>query len=154
MKLKRIGMLAICIMALFTLTGCENKDVISKDDFISEAKKNDLITVDVTSQYSSYEYIKSATIAKNSNEWQIEFYVLDDADNAKSMFNTNKNIFENSKDNNSAELSKNMGNYSIYELISDGYFMYISRVENTLLYVKVKTTYKDTVKAIIKELGY
>ena len=139
---------------LVCLTGCGNKNMISKDDFITKAENNDLVVTDATNQYSSYGYITSATIAQHSDGWQIEFYVLDDAANAQSMFNTNKTNFENSKGGTATETSASMGNYSTYGLTSNGYYMYVSRVDNTLLYVRVKDTYKDKVKDVIKDLGY
>ena len=56
--------------------------------------------------------------------------------------------------NSSSESSSSMGNYSSYTLVSNGYYMHLCRVDNTLLYVKVSDTYKDSVKKLINELGY
>lgn len=70
------------------------------------------------------------------------------------MFNTNRSTFESYKGNSSSESSSSMGNYSSYTLTSNGYYMHLCRVDNTLLYVKVNDTYKDSVKKLIKELGY
>lgn len=90
----------------------------------------------------------------SSDGWQVEFYVLDDSANATAMFNTNKNIFENYKGNSSSEKSSSIGNSASYSLTSSGYYMYLCRIDNTLLYVKVQDIYKDTVKDLVKELGY
>ena len=90
----------------------------------------------------------------SSDGWQVEFYVLDNSANASSMFNSNRNIFENYRSNSSSEKSAITGNSSTYSLISSGYYMYLCRIDNTLLYVKVQDTYKNTVQNFVKALGY
>lgn len=70
------------------------------------------------------------------------------------MFDNNKSIFESYKIGLSAEKSTSFKNNSTYSLSSDGYYMYLSRVENTLLYIRVKDIYKDKVKTIVDKLGY
>ena len=70
------------------------------------------------------------------------------------MFLTNKTTFESYKSNSSTELKTTMGNYETYALTSGGYYMYVSRVDNTLLYLRVDDKYKATVKSLVEELGY
>lgn len=153
MKKKNIFLGIICFLILFT-TGCGNKKAITTADFISKTKELGYESSDVTSQYASYGYIKEATVARSKDGYQSEFYVLDNKSHAVSMFNTNKSIFESYKGNTSAEASANLGNYSSYTLTSSGYYMHICRVDNTLLYVKVKDQYKDNLKKLINELKY
>ena len=50
--------------------------------------------------------------------------------------------------------STNGKNYETYELISNGYYMYVSRIDNTLIYAYNKIEYEKEVKQIIKELKY
>ncbi len=50
--------------------------------------------------------------------------------------------------------SYGFGNYDIYSLTSNGDFMYLCRIDNTLLYIDVEDIYKDEVKEIIDELDY
>ena len=149
MKRKKILFTIICFLMLF-ITGCGNKKVITTDDFISKTKEMGYESTDITPQYASYGYIKEATVARSKDGYQVEFYVLDDKSHATSMFNTNKSIFESYKGNTSAETSANMGNYSSYTLSSSGYYMHICRVNNTLLYAKVKDQYKENAKKIIE----
>ena len=73
---------------------------------------------------------------------------------AKAMFETNRKSFENSKGSVSTEKSINLGNHSLYSVTSNGFYMYLSRIDNTLVYAKVSETYKDTVKDFINELKY
>ena len=154
MKNKSILFGVVCFLMLFALTGCGSKTAITTSDFKSKTENLGYTNIDVTSQYSSYDYIQEATVAQSSDGYQVEFYVLDDKGNATSMFNTNKSTFESYKGNSSSESSSSMGNYSSYTLTSSGYYMHLCRVDNTLLYVRVKDTYKDSVKNLIKELGY
>ena len=153
MKNKNIFMGIICLLILF-ITGCGNKKAITTADFISKAKELGYESSDVIPQYASYGYIKEATVARSKDGYQAEFYVIEDKDHAVSMFNTNKSIFESYKGNTLAEASANLGNYSSYTLTSSGYYMHICRVDNTLLYVKVKEQYKDNIKKLINELKY
>lgn len=143
----------LCFMVLL-LTGCGNKEAITADDFSTIAEKYDCTVINVMNQYSSYGVVDNALVARNSDGWQVEFYVLDSENSAASMFNTNQSNFENSKSGTTTESSSNVGNYSTYTLTSGGTYMHLCRVDNTLLYVKVDDTYKDTVEKLIKELGY
>jgi uncharacterized lipoprotein YehR (DUF1307 family) len=154
MKFKKITFTVLCMLLMFALTGCGSKTAIANDEFISKVESYSLTTTDVTSQYSSYDYVKSATVAQSSSGWQIEFYILADKNSATSMFNTNQSTFESYKGSVSSESSVSIGNYATYTLTSGGYYMHLCRVDNTLLYVRVNDTYKDTVKDIIKDLGY
>ena len=153
MKKRNIILGVVSFMMLFLLTGCGSKTVISTETFKSTAESHGYKVTDVSAQYAQYEYVKEATVAQQEG-FQIEFYKLDDENNAQNMFNANKTTFEGFKGSASTEASANMGNYSSYTLNSSGYYMHLCRVDNTLLYVRVDQKYKDTVKKIIDELGY
>ena len=86
--------------------------------------------------------------------YQIEFYELSNEENAISMHNTNKTKFESQKSNASASATASMNNYSTYSLTTNGKYKYLSRINNTLVYVDVDENYKDIVKDIMKEIGY
>ena len=45
-------------------------------------------------------------------------------------------------------------NYYRYELVSNGYYMINTRVDNTLIFCKVMLNDKETVDEILDELGY
>ena len=138
----------------FLLTGCGTKTVKTTDDFVALAEDSNLSTKNVKEgQYSSDNTITSGYIAYNNN-WQIEFYVLDNESTASSNFDTNVKIFEDSKGNSSSYVSAEGKNYEAYTLISNGQYMYICRVENTFIYANVSEEYKDDVKAFIKSFGY
>ena len=153
---KKLIIIFTLFLTLFTLTGCflKPRKAASADDFKSIASKHNLTVVDVYDQMKQYEVIKTALLARASDGWQIEFYILSTDDDAIDMYETNKTLFENSKEGKSREKYANIKNYSMYNLISGGKYMYLSRINNTLLYVKVDKKYEDNVKRIVKELGY
>lgn len=153
-RLKKIGIILTIVVMTFLLTGCGTKTVKTTDDFIALAEDSNLSTKNVKEgQYSSDNTITSGYIAYNNN-WQIEFYVLDNESTASSNFDTNVKIFEDSKGNSSSYASVEGKNYEAYTLISNGQYMYICRVENTFIYANVSEEYKDDVKSFIKEFGY
>lgn len=154
MKKSKIILFVICIFIILLLAGCSNKTAITNEQFINASKHHNFIVTDVLDQYSSYGYFESATVAQSNEGWQVEFYVLEDDAYATSMFNTNKSLFESYKGNFSSESSYNMNNHSTYSLTSSGYYMYICRINNTLVYAKVQDIYKDSVQQFIERLGY
>lgn len=142
------------LFIIFLLTGCSKKTAINVNEFKSLSEKNNYIVYDISNQYTQYSHIESAMVARSSLNYQVEFYVLINDEYASSMFDSNKSIFENSKGSSSTYSSTSIGNYSNYSLTSNGYYMYLSRVDNTLLYVKVNDIYKKNVKKLIDKLGY
>ena len=153
MKKRGILLVVVCLLVLFVTTGCMNKKAITTSEFKNKMEGKGFTIVDVLEQFSEYQYVKEATVAKN-DDFQLEFYVLSDTERANYMFNTNKEIFQNSKGSSSFETKNKVGNYENYSLTSAGYYMYVSRVNNTLIYLKVNESKKDEVIEIIKDLGY
>ena len=145
MKKKTIIFSIICIFILTAFSGCTKQNAITNSKFEEKAKEKGFTVGDATAQYESYDYIKTATVAQSPDGWQVEFYVLDEDANAVSMFNTNKQIFET---------YKGVSNYSMYSLVSSGYYMHLYRIDNTLMYVKVDEEYKDAAKEFVESLGY
>lgn len=149
---RKIILFGIILVFLFTLVGCGNKKAITTREFKNITEQSGFSTVDAKDQFEG-ESIKEATLAIN-NDYKIEFYVLDNSESARGMFQHNKEIFENRKSGVSKYVSTDLGNSSTYMLQSGGYYMYLSRVDNTLLYVNVLDQYKDSVKEVVNDLGY
>ena len=68
------------------------------------------------------------------------------------MFEKNKADFEAA--GSGITLENNMINYNTYSKENDDYYMFIERVENTVVYAKVPAGQKDGVKKIVKNIGY
>lgn len=151
--MKKFIIFNVLIIMLFLLTGCNKKTALGVLDFKTKMEGYEIS--DATNQFDgAVGILSSATIAKSSDGWQIEFYVLTDDVNAKNMFIDNKDEFDLyvTEENNS--IMTNDGNYATYTLNSDDYYYYLSRIDNTLLFVKVKDKYMNTVKGIVEGLGY
>ncbi len=133
----------------------KEKASITASSFYTTMSQKGYSVQDSTSQYSEYDYVKQVYIAVSKDySYQIEFYELLDDSYATSFYNNNKSIFESSKGNASAETSVGGKNYSKYTLSSNGQYMVVSKINNTVIYVKVDDDYKNTVKDILEELGY
>ena len=155
MKKKKITIaVVISILTLFILTGCGNKTAASIETFEQVSKEHGNEIIDITDQYQSYENLEKVIISKNTDDWNVEFYILNSEDSASSMFNLNKETFEKEKKDTSSQSSSSFGNYETYTLTTGDYYMHLCRVDNTFLYVKVNKENKDAVKKLIKDLGY
>lgn len=155
MKKKVLVVLSL-FLVLFSLTGCflRTRKAATIDEFKDVASKNNLTVIDAYDQMSQYNVFKSASLAKSAEGWQVEFYVLNTDSDAQDMYDTNKKIFESLKSGTTKENYLTIKNYSMYNLVSGDKYMYLSKIDNTLLYVKVDEKYTNNVKKIIKELGY
>ena len=154
MKKRNIILSVIGFLSIFLLTGCFSKKAISTNEFRNKASNYNFEVVDVAGQYADYGYVKEATVAKSSNNWQVEFYVLSTNDNAKNMFELNKTTFEESINTSSKHSSASIGNYSTYSLTTENNFMYICRIDNTLIYLNIPKGYEKQAQTFIKDLGY
>ena len=153
-SMKKILLIIVFISSLFIITGCGNKKTVDVETFTKIAKDQGYKVVDVSEQYSSYSYIKSGTAAKASEKWHIEFYILEDKVGAINMYNVNKDKFNEQKSDSKTYSEKAFYNYNKYTLKANGQYMYLSRIDNTLLYCNVQTKYEKAAKKLIKKLGY
>ena len=145
-------LVGIILVVFYTLN--KEKTPISADTFSTTMQSNGYIVIDSTIQFAQYGNLMSKSYIAQKVGFQIEFYELSSEENAISMYDTNKTIFESQKSNASASSTVSMKNYSTYSLSTNGKYKYLSRIDNTLIYVDVDNTYKDIVKEIVKEIGY
>ena len=152
-----VGILVIAgiIVGIIIIDKNLNKEPISFSAFKDKMEYKDFEILDTLDQFEDYEYIKKAcTALEEDYEYQIEFYKLDEEDDAISFYNTKKEILENSKSSPSSKTDKSMGNNSKYTLLTGGKYKVVSRIENTVIYADVDEKYKDDIKEILKDLGY
>lgn len=132
-----------------------NKEPISAKDFKDIMEEKDFEIVDAINQFEGYDYVKKAYIALEEDyDYQIEFYRLDEEDDAIYFYNLNKDKFEAQKGSASAETTVNMGNNSKYTVKTKDEYKVVSRIEDTVIYADVDEKYEDEVKEILKEIGY
>ena len=153
MKKRRFILLAACLMICLLLTGCKKKS-LSINEFNDIAKKNEFTIVDVGDIAKAYDHLSEVAVVENKDGWRVEYYIIVNKEEAIAMYNLNKTTFEENKSGIYAESTVDVSNYSTYALETDGKYMYIARVDNTMIYLKVDQKYKNDAKDFIKKLGY
>ena len=152
--MKKISLFILVVFCL-VLTGCNNKtkEVHSLDDF-EEACVSDGLTVnDNLVNYSDSSYITGAKIAKN-DDITIEMVTYDSIDKAKEVQERQIDSFMTLKST-GAIIDKDKGkNFYRYSMISNGYYMVNSRIDNTLIFAKVLLDDKDTINNILDSIDY
>ncbi|MBE5954645.1 MAG: hypothetical protein E7257_10930 [Lachnospiraceae bacterium] len=146
-------LLIAAVVVFFVVVDMEKKS-ITAGEFYDEMEEEGYVMVDVTSQYASYGIDEAYLAVKPNQEYQIEFYELSSVSKAESMFESNKDYFKDRAGSKRVTSSYGFGNYDIYSLTSNGDFMYLCRIDNTLLYIDVDDSYKKEVQEIIDELDY
>lgn len=154
-----IGIILVILIGIFFITNifCSlniEKTPISANTFNTTMSNNGYIMTDTTDQFTQYKNYVTKSYAAQKSGYQIEFYELSSLENAISMYNANKTKFDSQKSDNSTSSMTNIKNYSTYSLTTNNKYKYLSRIDNTLIYVDVDEDYKDTVKDIMKEIGY
>lgn len=150
-----ILVIAGIIVGVVIITKNLNKEPITAHDFKDKMEYKDFEIIDAIDQFEDYDYIEKAYIALEEDyEYKIEFYKLDEEDDAIRFYNINKEVFDDSKGSSSAETSVSMGNNSKYTLKTKDEYKVVSRIENTVMYADVDEKYEDEVKEILKEMGY
>lgn len=154
MKKKILYVLTLMVVTL-TLTGCENKKAITIDEYKDIMSTNSFVLNDAKNRLSVNSNIKDIYIAANPKDnYQIEFYVLESVDTAKTFFSENKTRFSKEVGKNKIETKSKKGNSEKYTVTSLGQYRLVSRIENTVIYLDTRESNKKKVDEILKELGY
>lgn len=140
------------IFAISSILNIE-KTPLTAEEFKTKMEEKGYTVLDATSLASQYDYVSKIYVAQK-DAYQIEFFEFSNDEYAIGSFNTNKSKFEEFKGNSSATMTVNIKNYSKYSLNTNGKYKFVSRVNNTLIYLDVEDSVQDEVKEIIKELGY
>lgn len=152
-----IGVIVFIIVIVFFRISSnlyKEKTPVSANEFSSTMETDGYTVTDITSQLSQYEsYVTKAYVAQKTN-YQIEFYEMSTEENAITLYNYNKSKFENQKTGTYTSTNVDLKNYSIYSLTVNGKYKYISRIDNTIIYIDADEVYKNDIKNTIKELGY
>lgn len=151
--MKKIGILLL-IMIIF-VTGCSNETRVATDlvNFEKVGEKNNFTVSDNSDSYVSHTYINDSRMAVY-NDVTVEMIVYDTADNASKVLNEHIDSFNLLKSTGASEKKDKGENYYKYVLISNGYYMISSRVDNTLIFCKTSLNNKSMVENLFNELGY
>lgn len=130
-------------------------EVHTAEDFKSAMEEKQHIVMDSTKQFENYENIKQLYIATNADySYKIEFYELSDDEYATKFYNTNKYNFQKSKTESDTETSTDLENGLKYTLLSDSKYKVVARKSNTIVYLDVDVSYKDTIDNILNGIGF
>ena len=151
--MKKIKYLVFLILVPLLAACSMKKEAIDEEQFIKIMKSEGFEVVNLEHQYEQYEYYEEVLVAKNEN-YQIEFYELEDASYAEKIYNKNKQTIESSIEGSYSNTNSDLINNNKYTLTNKGVYTSISRVDDTIIYLSVSSEYKDEVKDILKKLGY
>ena len=103
--------------------------------------------------YTGVSYINEARIASMEGV-EIQMINYTEAKYAEKVQNEQIESFNLLKTTGAWEKKDSGKNYYRYEIVSNGYYMINTRVDNTLIYCKTLLENKDTVQSLFNELGY
>lgn len=154
-KYKLVLLLAMILIMLLALTGCGVKKSMTAAEFKTAMENEGYTVSDITDQFKNYTYINQVYMAENKDgNIKIDFYDITSDNDASSVFNNNKALFNDSKEKNSAETSSNGKNYEFYTLSSNQSYKTLSRINSTMISSDNSSEYKNDIETIIKKLGY
>ena len=154
-KIKTLILAIVCLFGMLFVTGCGNKKSLNVTEFKSKMEGLGYSVVDVSEQYSNYSYVKSVTVAINSEKTvQLDFMDVENTEYAKQLFLSNKSMVESKKSSLSTESSVSIANYEKFILTTNGTYNVVSRIDNTIIYLSVSSDNQKVVDNVLKELGY
>ena len=144
----------IFVLCLLLVTGCGNKvkEVGSLDNFNYITTEKGLIVSDNISNYVA-DYLKGALVATNDN-LSIEMIVYDTSENASKVQEGHLKSFANMKSTGAIAKKDTGKNYYKYTMITNGYYLVTSRIDNTLIFTKTLLENKEMVDSILENMGY
>lgn len=155
-NIKLFSAAALFLVIILSFTGC-SKTAITAQDFKSAMETKGFEIESKTDSFSDYEELnfKHVYIASNNSvKYKFAFYELSTPESAVRFYEMNRKLAEDTKTSMVTESYTNFSNNASYSLTTGGKYTYISRVENTVLYVNAASKYKAEIKEIIEELGY
>lgn len=153
--MKRISIYFLMIVCLF-VTGCGTdkvKEVATLDEFDNVSVNNSFVVNDNMESYKNVDYIVEAKKAV-LNDIEIEMIKYTSSDYAKTVHDGQIDSFNLLKNTGAYEEKDKGNNYYRYALVSNGYYMVSTRVDDTLVFCKTLLGNKETVEKIYEDLGY
>ena len=153
--MKKFNLLFLLFLCLI-ITGCtsnDSKDVGSLNDFESTCINNGFNVNDDMDEYKDVDYVSEAKVA-TLDDTTIQMVVYDNSDNAEKVQDEQIDYFMTLKGSGSIINNDKGKNYYHFDMISNGYYMVTSRIDNTLVFTKTLLKNKERVDNIFKEFNY
>ena len=145
--------IAIVISSILSLTACASKEPVTANDFQKKAEELGYTVYDVTEQYTGEAHILKS-LAFEKDDIYMQFFEIDNIDNAKGVFNTNKINVESIKNGVATISEVNIGSYSKYtQKIGDKYNI-VERVGTTFVYAESNKANAKILDDFLKDIGY
>jgi len=149
-----IAFVAFIVGIIFLMTTVfSDREPITAQEFRTKMEQKGFEVQDIINDLEYPVNIEYALIA-NKDGKQIEFQQFTYKDNAIEFFTQNKIIFTESRGSRYVENNSRFANYARYTLRANDLFSVVSRIENTVIYLVVADSDRDTVNDILRELGY
>ncbi len=145
-----VGVIIIAIVCLAIMQS--GKKAITMEQFEEKAKENGYKIADIQNDITKKEEIINAKLAISEDySYFISFYILKDNDSASNFYKEQKEEFAKTKQEENEPIEKKSKSYEEYSLKSNGKYMYISRIENTIVQFNVNESEEQKVKEFLEK---
>lgn len=158
---KVIKLIIMTILIIFIILGIKfiilnkAKPSLTAEEFKQTMEEKDFTILNITSKYSDYDYVKEVYAAVDNNStYEIDFYLLSDISHGKEFYNIMKDNLKSSKNKGDRKKGSDYSYYGKYILYSKDQYRQISRVNDTIISIDVRTKYKDELLNLLNDLGY
>lgn len=144
---------AALVAIIISVGGAGAKEPIGADEFEAKARAGGY---EMQAQEDASQERQNVYVALDPKDgYQIVFYSFDDSASAKAFYSSKKSDFESiATGDDFSTSSTSTPDYEKYSASGDERYMYVARIENTVVLVNVKADHKQEVIAFVKELGY
>lgn len=144
------------ILLILLCFGCGKiQSPITLEEFQDNCDKNELYFYDISDNFKESQKVIQAGMASTS-VWHIEFYIFNEEDDAIEAYESNKQNFLDVKKESTTftDSDKSYNNKVTYSLTTNTTYYYISRIDETMIFVQVPVEYRGRVKKFHESLGY
>lgn len=152
--MKKITYLLLCLMmATFTLSGCRAATAkpMATETFNEKMSELGYEVID------GKEYLADDTVEESSfamkPEYQIEFFQFVDSSSAYDFFASQKDIYESMDGIKNMEQSVSINNKTSYSVVTNGQFILLSRIDDTLICTMAPEDKRGEIKEVLKNLN-
>jgi len=150
--MKKLMLIGVAVVALFVLAACSAREAITASDFEMQMARAGYSVQDVTTQVDMSSLV-SYHIAYLNNTY-VEFLVLETESRAIRQFNDVQRMFIGSRGNVYSYRVSSASNFNRFSQTSNGEFLFVGRVDNTILLLMTDSDSRSKADEIISLFGY
>ncbi len=152
--MKKLSLLLVIFVFVLTACGSEKtKESNNLENFMSVAGGYGYAVSDNLNGYKNVNYITGASMA-TFGDTELEMIIYDSEENAITVQNSQIDNFLKLKSTGESIHKDKGDNYYKYVMISNGYYMVSSRIDNTLIFTKTPLENKESVENVLNAMGY